>query len=488
MGATTPPIDGPDSLSKNAIQTPDGGSIKIEECPLQKCASIGITGDQDTEMESSMDVICESDKERSAAAPTTPSKTDTIIASNESRNPKSESACVGMSSAEPTKSTTTKVKQEFTDDLLQEPIKQEANLGLSAKAFQDEIGVEMDSEVENGSDFNPEDQSESDDSDDVDAKEKRHKSKIRANESSNLSSVFEALKNERNGLIARVVLGESLTDDERQKLEEVKIKMENLEQSISAIKKNESSESKPKVKRFLAKTAREYWQHVAEGETQEDDKKRKFSNDKELPIKSRKTQAQSRPGGALDSLQPSKPTEHGDPGPTMNAIKATTHAAQFEQIMAGIPEEFDTRRTLTQRKDVKSAPKSFGYKKVKAVDGRWLLKGMTTPLMSYQLVASSWMIMREAKGLHPPGGLLADDMGLGKTITCIATVVGHPPDKEDIAEFCKATLIIADGPQAAKQLYSQVEQHGTKKLADLTEVYTKTSGRRRDWWERRRVV
>ncbi|KIL95436.1 hypothetical protein FAVG1_00173 [Fusarium avenaceum] len=483
MDATTPPIDGPDSLSKNTIQTPDGGSIKTEEGPLPKCASMSITGDQDTEMEDSTDVICESDKERSDAAPTTSPKNDTILASDESRNPKSESACVGMSSAEPTK-----VKQEFTDGLLQKPIKQEANLGISAKAFQDEIAFEMDSEVENGSDYNPEDQSESDDSDDVDAREKRHKSKILAKKSSNVSSLLEALTNERNGLIVREVTGESLTNDERQRLEEVKIKMENIEQSISAIKKNESSEIKPKVKRFLAKTAREYWQHVAEGETQEDDKKRKFSNDKELPMKSRKTQAQSRPGGALDSLQPSKPTEHGDSEPTTNTIKATTHAAQFEQIMAGIPEEFDTRRTVTQKKDVKNAPKSFGYKKVKAIDGRWLLKGMTTPLMSYQLVASSWMIMREAKGLHPPGGLLADDMGLGKTITCIATIVGHPPDKEDIAEFCKATLIIADGPQAAKQLYSQVEQHGTKKLAELTEVYTKTSGRRRDWWERRRVV
>ncbi|WZH42882.1 P-loop containing nucleoside triphosphate hydrolase protein [Fusarium acuminatum] len=463
MDATTPPIDGPDSLGKNTIQTPDGGSIKIEEVPLPKCASMGINGDQDTEMEGSTDIVCESDKERSAAAPS-------------------------MSSAEPTKPIpTTQVKQECADDVLKKPIKQEVNPEITAKDFLDQIAVEVDSEVEDDPDFSPEDQSESDDSDDVDAKEKRHKSKIRAKESSKVSSILEALTNERNGLIVREVMGEILSNDERQKLKEVKIKIENIQQSISANSTSEASEIKPKVKRFLAKTAREYWQHVAEGETQEDDKKRKFSNDKELPMKSRKTQAQSHPGGALDSLQPSKPTEHGDSEPATNTIKATTHAAQFEQIMAGIPEEFDTRRTATQAKDMKSAPKSFGYKKVKAINGRWLLKGMTTPLMSYQLVASSWMIMREAKGLHPPGGLLADDMGLGKTITCIATIVGHPPDEEDIAEFCKATLIIADGPQAAKQLYSQVEQHGTKKLADFTEVYTKT-GRRRDWWERRRVI
>jgi SNF2 family DNA or RNA helicase len=491
MDETSPPIDEPESLGNDTIEAPGDGSVKIEEGPLPGRAPMGITGDQDTVMEGSKHVVCESDKGYPATAPSisTSSGKHTIPATDESKNFKNESARASGSSEELTKPiSTTQVKQEDTDDLAYKPIKQEVEVEITVKNFQDDIDFEVDSEVEDDSDYHPEDLSESDDSDDVDAKEKRQKSKIRATESSNALTILQALENERNALMVQEVMGESLSNDERQRLEEVKIKIENIQQSTSADAKNEASEIKPKVKRFRAKTAREYWQHVAKRETQEDDKKRKFDDDTEVPMKSRKTQAQSRPGGALDSLKPSKPAEHGDCEPAMDTIKATTHAAQLQQIMAGIPEEFDTRRTATQKKDMKSAPKSFGYRKVEAVNGRWLLKGMTTRLMSYQLVASSWMIMREAKGLHPPGGLLADDMGLGKTITCIATIVGHPPEKQDIAEFCKATLFIADGPQAAKQLYSQIEQHGTQKLVDFTEVYSKTGGRRKSWWERRSVV
>jgi superfamily II DNA or RNA helicase len=122
---------------------------------------------------------------------------------------------------------------------------------------------------------------------------------------------------------------------------------------------------------------------------------------------------------------------------------------------------------------------------------------MSTPLLSYQIVAASWMIMREAKGLHPQGGLLADDMGLGKTITCIATIVGHPPEKEDVEECCTATLIIADSSQAAKQWYSQIEEHGSngkQPLTKWTQIYRRKPDPEdrkkmtRKWWERRKVV
>lgn len=58
-----------------------------------------------------------------------------------------------------------------------------------------------------------------------------------------------------------------------------------------------------------------------------------------------------------------------------------------------------------------AASRGFGHAKCKAVDGKWLIKGMKSPLYHHQLLGAQWMLQRELSSQPPHGGLLADGMG-----------------------------------------------------------------------------
>ncbi|KAL6362317.1 hypothetical protein LRP88_03595 [Fusarium phalaenopsidis] len=272
---------------------------------------------------------------------------------------------------------------------------------------------------------------------------------------SQASTRCQELENRRNKFLVKQ-MKQGLTGDETQRLEE-------LEKQLSEAQK-QLDESE---------------------EEEKEDKKRKSEEEAGGPKKAQKTTAGSRPKKSTKDLAASARAELlrslGDVDqsindgsvPTMGAIQASTYHDQMRQITQGIPDEFDTRRTKTQRKDLKEAKSSFGYKNVKAVNGKWKLKGMATGLMSHQIVVSAWMARREAQGLHPAGGLLADDMGLGKTITTLACIVGHPPEKEDRDEFSRATLVVVNNRQTAIQWSKQIEKHCLSNFASKTEVYSK---------------
>ncbi|RAL65691.1 hypothetical protein DID88_005359 [Monilinia fructigena] len=88
------------------------------------------------------------------------------------------------------------------------------------------------------------------------------------------------------------------------------------------------------------------------------------------------------------------------------------------------------------------ASRSFGYAQVKAVNGKWLVKGMKSTLYHHQLIGAQWMVSRELSSEPPHGGLLADSMGLGKTVQTLACMVGNPPTNEDRKRGVTATLIV----------------------------------------------
>ena len=164
----------------------------------------------------------------------------------------------------------------------------------------------------------------------------------------------------------------------------------------------------------------------------------------------------------------------------MPNIKATTHAEQLAQFKANMPEGCDTRRTSTQRKDLEQAMKSFGYKRVKAVDGRWLLKKtMTSALLNYQLTVASWMCKREVCG-KPPGGLIADEMGMGKTVVSLACASEHMAEKEDRDNYSKATLVVVPSHQMALQWQEETHRHCIHRLAKNVVVYTKRGAAKLD--------
>ena len=140
------------------------------------------------------------------------------------------------------------------------------------------------------------------------------------------------------------------------------------------------------------------------------------------------------------------------------AISEKIKGTQLQRLFANIPEGSDEKSARKDRRDLQQASKSFGYAKVKAVDGKWLVKGMTSTLYHHQLLGAQWMLSRELAEQAPYGGILADGMGLGKTVQTLACMVGNPPSIDDWRRKIKATLIVV--PSAViQQWYEEIRLH-----------------------------
>lgn len=247
-----------------------------------------------------------------------------------------------------------------------------------------------------------------------------------------------------------------------------------------------TSEKKEKIKkprRKHAKNAREYVARLHEEEDRKYAKrlqreggkkagancsrKRKLTGDDMDPRKTLKTAN----GSALSIVNDGSSTSDGSSLLPMEPIQATTHAQQFAQLTAAqmksqIPQNCDTRRKNTQNQDLHEAASLFGYKRVKAVNGRWRLEGMETGLDSYQLTAVAWMVKRELARAKPFGGLQADAPGMGKTVMSLACIVGNQADDEDRKKFCNATLVVVPNKTFGKQWEeeAQVRRLGDNQL------------------------
>ncbi|KAL7818377.1 SNF2 family N-terminal domain-containing protein [Trichoderma gracile] len=195
--------------------------------------------------------------------------------------------------------------------------------------------------------------------------------------------------------------------------------------------------------------------------------KRRASDSSKAPFKALKMRTDDTP--SMFSSIPS--TSDDDPLLPMEPIKATTHAKQFAQMKAQIPNNSDTRRRSSQEKDLRQAAKLFGYKRVEAENGRWKLKGMETGLENYQLTAVAWMVKRELSRLKPFGGLLADAMGMGKTMMSLACIVGNQADAEHKKEFCNATLVVVPNKTFGKQWEDEARRHCKSPVRDRVWVY-----------------
>ncbi|KAM0191912.1 hypothetical protein ACHAPI_008630 [Fusarium lateritium] len=484
---TTPPTS--NEMSPLDEGTQRAGLVKREESPDSDCALISITKWSDKNM-AEQKIVIDLDGDEVSIVPDHHASTEqTVSTTNQPKHPSFHS---NFTNIIPVK------KEELEDEEdSKEKLKHELNCAITTEKFLEAIVVQSESEDEDEAwetkedkedfDFNPDINSENDDSDSSEAREKRQKLRLHASMSA--EDMLETLENERNRLVYKQSQGTKLSSIESQKLDYLSKRIEKLQNELEA----KPRESPPK-------TAREYWQRQLRRDEEQEENKRKREGEEHDPKKARKTSAQTRPGGVTESssssmavsLLTSSNAQTEDSGTSvlpMDQIQATTHAAQLKQIINGIPEGFDTRHTRTQKKDLVNAKQSFGYKKVKAMNGKWLLKGMLTPLKAYQIVGACWMTRREAMELHPPGGILADEMGLGKTITALATIIGHPPEKEDKKEFSAATLIIADTPQSAERAWmGQINEHAGRKIAEKAMIYSKSIGKKTIWWGNRLMV
>lgn len=172
--------------------------------------------------------------------------------------------------------------------------------------------------------------------------------------------------------------------------------------------------------------------------------------------------------------------EQGDI-PGVAEIKATTKQQQLADLMLSIPmggDEREKRCNKAQLAELNRASKSFGFGRVKGINGKWLMKGMRTPLYHHQLDGADWMAGREIAGKTPLGGILADSMGLGKTVTTLATIVGNPPDAKDIKKKRKATLIVLPASLLG-QWEVETEKHVDSNALSKVQIYKKSSNLKR---------
>ncbi|KAL8654497.1 MAG: hypothetical protein Q9210_001471 [Variospora velana] len=116
----------------------------------------------------------------------------------------------------------------------------------------------------------------------------------------------------------------------------------------------------------------------------------------------------------------------------------TTKQAYLKAILHSIPEG-DRPGVRGEKKRLDKAASVFPQGLVRAAEGGWRLKGLTSILMHHQLLGASFMRERELGIGQPFGGLLADEMGFGKTVMMIATIVSNPPGPTDVA---RSTLIV----------------------------------------------
>jgi hypothetical protein len=143
---------------------------------------------------------------------------------------------------------------------------------------------------------------------------------------------------------------------------------------------------------------------------------------------------------------------------------------QFSMLFANIPEGSSRKTALNDKKQLQEASKSFGYAKVKAQDGKWLIKGMKSTLYHHQLLGAQWMVKRELSSNAPHGGLLADSMGLGKTVQTLACMVGNPPGPEDVKRGVKATLIVVPAG-VLNQWFDEIKYHASEKIFPKVLIY-----------------
>jgi SNF2 family DNA or RNA helicase len=133
-----------------------------------------------------------------------------------------------------------------------------------------------------------------------------------------------------------------------------------------------------------------------------------------------------------------------DVSPEEEISGANNKATQLQRLFANIPQGSNTSKAKSDKAQLLQASRSFGYAKVRAVDGKWLVKGMKSTLYHHQLLGANWMLQRELNGGAPFGGLLADSMGLGKTVQTLACMVGNPAQEDDRKRgiSSRATLIV----------------------------------------------
>jgi SNF2 family DNA or RNA helicase len=151
-------------------------------------------------------------------------------------------------------------------------------------------------------------------------------------------------------------------------------------------------------------------------------------------------------------------------------IFARRKDTQLQKLFENVPQDSNSKKAKSDKANLKRASQCFGFDKVKAVDGMWLVKGMKSSLHHHQLLGVEWMLSREF-GEAPSGGLLADAMGLGKTVQMLACMLGNLPSDDYRKRGQGATLIVAPS-SVINQWMSEISIHAEESVFPKIYHYT----------------
>ena len=246
---------------------------------------------------------------------------------------------------------------------------------------------------------------------------------------------------------------------------------------------SESQDERPAKKRRLPArdTAEAHARHNAEIEAKQErrnakrrsDGKKKLESDNKSRLTNNKhgdTMAQQANNQLFQLLRSRDMIEDSKnaTGPAIDSgVHATTKKDQLSQFLSNVPNEYDIVNRARDKKEIQEAVKRFGMGNVKPIDGRWLVKGMNTPLLSHQLIGADWMLSKEFAKKPPQGGVVADFMGLGKTVEILAVLAANPPRENDLAEGRRITLIVVPAstiPQWISEIKKHLRDHLVKNL------------------------
>lgn len=300
-----------------------------------------------------------------------------------------------------------------------------------------------------------------------------------------LEEELGAANAERDQLLSLITNGTLLTSDQQfrlassikriQEIEDMIRKFDERQQSdVAALDDEETSSNK------LAKTAKDWFTQYNAKRKVVIDKKRKILHKKPVPVsRSLKRQkpspkfvnrmthgleaAKTRPGFlSVTKLRYSNPlaarmarSDLSNP----EVFTASTKAQQKAKQISNAPENCDKRAFQLDLAKMDRASRSFGLRKCKAIDNKWEVDGIKTPLHNHQMIGASWMLEREFS--DDKGGINADGMGFGKTIQTLACIVSNRPSPEDVERGCGTTLVVVPA-SVIKQWMSEIEEHTMK--------------------------
>ncbi|KAK2039227.1 hypothetical protein LZ31DRAFT_599029 [Colletotrichum somersetense] len=297
-------------------------------------------------------------------------------------------------------------------------------------------------------------------------------------------SSLQSLEERKKEIETKALKG-ALTSDDLQEMMRLMAQLSQAAKAPTAITLTDPTqheqapgqESKKRQKRKRnapAADAAEYWARREKKEQERNEKSRarrggqaKDSNSDDSDLEEKNYLQIDKMLEPFDAIQ--HRADQGDlpAAPTITATRTNDQLKEMLEAAKAAPEYLDRKILNEQKQELKQATQAWGSRAVRGKNGKWEVRGLLTPLLTYQLIMGAWMMGRELRATShlPRGGILADAMGLGKTLETLSCIVGNQASESRKDAGMGATLVICPSGQMISQWMSEVKKHCHKRFS-----------------------